>query len=85
MDINDDWGHFVEIEINDQQQDISKINNNNNLNKKIVRNMSFTFINIITLLLKLIFKNEIKNIVNNMNIEWIIFIYIILVVKIIIK
>ena len=55
MDINDDWGHFVEIEINDQQQDTSKINNNN-LNKKIVRNMSFTFINIITLLLKLIFK-----------------------------
>ena len=56
MDINDDWGHFVEIEINDQQQDTSKINNNNNLNKKIVRNMSFTFINIMTLLLKLIFK-----------------------------
>ena len=49
--------HFVEIEINDQQQDTSKINNNNNnLNKKIVRNMSFTFINIMTLLLKLIFK-----------------------------
>jgi len=55
MEINNDWGHFVEIDINEQQVNTSKINDSNT-NKKIKRNMSFTFINIITLLLKLIFK-----------------------------
>lgn len=55
MEINDDWGHFVEIEINEEREEPSKINDYN-LNKKMIRNMSFTFINIMTLILKLIFK-----------------------------